>query len=125
MSALGVHIRAKALILIEIVIHILIYYEMVNLKPSASLLRNDPIINNFKLKFDAIKARKKKEVSTPKISQKLDIVCWMEVFLDFLSRIFRARNISWAYAVSATSNLDYDETFELMNATCCTEDSGP
>ena len=69
------------------------YDEMENLKLLASLLRCDPIIKSFKLEFDAIKERKKKEVSTPQISHKLEIVRWTKAFLDFLSRIVRVNEL--------------------------------
>ena len=54
-SALVVRIGANTLMRLEAAVHIMKYYEMVNLKPSSSLLRYDHIIKNFKLEFDAIK----------------------------------------------------------------------
>ena len=85
-SAPGMHIRAKALTLLDDTMNGMKYYEMINLKPTEILLRYDPTIKNFKLEFDGIKDFNKKEVSTLQINQKLDDVCWIEAFLDFLSR---------------------------------------
>ena len=104
--------------------HIIKYYEILNHKPTASYLRYNPVVKNFKLECDAIKEHKKKEVKTPQISQKLDIILWTEAFLDFLSRIVGSRNIHLACVVQTIDILDYDTPFELMNDTCCTECAG-
>ena len=97
---------------------------MANLKPSSSVLRYDYIVKNFKLELDAIKERKKKEVSTQQISQRLDVTRWTEAFLDFLSRIIEAKNINMSYVVSSIDTIDHDSAFELTSDTCCTEDDG-
>ena len=55
------------------------------------------------------KERKKKEVSTTQISQKLDVVRCTELLLDFLSMIFGARNMHLAYVASHAPNVDYDD----------------
>ena len=81
------------------------------------------MIKNFKLEFDALKDRKKKEVSTPQISQKLDVVRWTETFLDFLSRIVGARNVPLAYVVRDVDIIDYTVPFVLIDDTCYTKDS--
>ena len=78
---------------LEAEMHVMKHYEIVNLKPSESLLTYDPIFKNFKIEFDAIKEHKKKEFSTPQISQNLDVVRWNKEFLDFLLRIVGARNM--------------------------------
>ena len=98
------------------------YYEMINLKLSASLLRCDPIIKNFKIEFDNFKEHKKKEVSTPQTSQKLNIARWNETLLDFLSRIVGARNIPLARVVRPARNSDHDAPFEIIDDACCVED---
>ena len=72
---------------------------MLNQKPTTGHLRCGTVVNNFKLDFDAIKYRKKKEAIALQISQKLDIVCWTESFLDFLSRILGDRDITFAHVV--------------------------
>ena len=71
-----------------------------------------------------IKECKNKEVSAPQISHKLDIVCWTDLFFDFLSRISGAKNTPLAYDMLPMDSVDYDAPFELMNATFCTEDAG-
>ena len=73
-SAPVVCIGAKAWTHLEAATHIMKNFKVVNLKLSVSLLRYDTIIKNIKLEFDDIKERRKKEVSTPQISQKLDVV---------------------------------------------------
>ena len=100
------------------------HHETVNRKPTASQLRYDPVIKNFKLEFDALKERKKKEVSTSQISQKLDVVRWTETFLDFLSRIVGARNVPLACVVRATDIVDYAAPLVLMKDACYIEDDG-
>ena len=74
------------------------YYKIVNLKPLASFLVCDPIIKKFKLEFDAIKKRKPKYFSMLQMSHKLD-VARTEAFLDSLSRIVAAKNITLAHVV--------------------------
>ena len=94
------------------------HHETVNRKPTASQLRYDPVIKKFKLEFDALKEQKKKEVSTPQISQKLDVVRWTETFLDFLSMILCAKNVPLAHVVRATDIVDYDAPLVLTEETC-------
>ena len=101
--------------------NIMNYYEIVNHKPAESQLRNNTVVNNFKLKFYDIKECKKKEVTTPQVSQKLYIVCWTEVFLDLLSRILGARNIPLAFVVRTIGNEDYEALFDMMNDACYAE----
>lgn len=100
------------------------YYEMVNHKHAVSHLRHNPVIKNFNIELYAIKECKKKEVATPHIIQKLDIVRWNESFLDFLSRIVGDTNIPLACVVRTIDNEDYDAPFDLRNENCCAEDAG-
>ena len=44
-----VHIGAKALNHLELVMHVMNYYEITNDKPAASHIRHDPVVKNFKL----------------------------------------------------------------------------
>ena len=99
------------------------HYETVNHKLAASQQRHDPVIKNFKLDFDALKDLKKKEVSTPQISQKLYVVRWTETFLNFLSRIVGAMNVPLVCVVQATDVVDDAVPFSLMDDDCCTEDA--
>ena len=92
-SAPGVRIGARTLITLEESMQSMRCYEIENHKPKASQLRHRTVIKNFKLEFDDLKYRKKKEVSTPQISQKLDVVRWTETFLDLLSMIVGACNV--------------------------------
>ena len=92
-SAPKIRIKENAFERLEAAMHAMKNYEMLNLKPSVMLLRHDHVIKNFKFEFDTIKEHKKKEVATPQIIQKLDIVRWSEAFLDFLSRIIGSRNM--------------------------------
>ena len=119
-----VRIGAKDLAHLEVATYIMKYYGIVNIKLLASLLRHDDVIKNFKLEFDAIKEYKNKEVSAPQISHKLDIVCWTELFLDFLLRIIGDKNIPLSYDVRPMDNVDYDSPFESMTDTYCTEHDG-
>ena len=100
------------------------HYAIVNHKPTASQLRYDPVIKNFNLEFDSLKDRKKKEVSTPQIGQKLDVARWTETFHSLLSRIVGARNVPLAYVVHDTDILDYTAPFVTMVDACYTEDAG-
>ena len=79
----GLRIGTKALTRLEASMQSVRHHETVNHKPTASQLRYDPVIKIFKLEFDALKKREKKEVSTPQIIQKLDVARWTETFLDF------------------------------------------
>ena len=72
--ARGVRIGARALSRLEADIEMMNYYETVNHKPTADQLRCDPVVKNFKLEFDALKVRKKKDASALLIGQKLDVV---------------------------------------------------
>ena len=67
-TAHGTCVGAKELIRLEVTINILKNYQMVNLKPTESLLLRDPITKKFKLEFDSIKECETKEVSAPQIS---------------------------------------------------------
>ena len=78
-----VRIGSRALIRLEEAIYVMKHYWIVNHKPASSQLPYDPVIKNFKLEFDSIKDRKKKEVSTLHVSQKLDIVRWTENLLIY------------------------------------------
>ena len=64
-SAPGACIGAKVLTCLEVSMHVMKCYEMVTLKPSASLLRHYHIIKNFKLEFDAVSRRKKSQCYKP------------------------------------------------------------
>ena len=97
---------------------------MVNHEIAASHLRHDSVFKNFKLEFDAIKERKKKEVTTPQISQKLDIVCLNEAFINFLSRIVGARKIPLDLFVRTIDNANHEESIDLIIDTFCVEDAG-
>ena len=90
-SAPDVHIGTKELMLLEVSMQIIKFYEMLNLKITASVLRYALIIKNFTLEFDLIKENEKKEVSTPHVSQKIDSMRWTEAFMCLLSMIVRAK----------------------------------
>ena len=93
--------------------HIMRHYEIINHKHKASQWRYNPVIKNFKLEFDTLKDRKKKEVSTPQISPKLDVVRWMEIFLDFLPRILGARNVPFSLHFASYMNCRSHYTFRI------------
>ena len=118
----GVRIGANTLMSLEAEMRVMKYYKMVNLKSSASFLICDHIIKNFDLEFYDIRKCKKKEVSTPQTSQKLNIARWNETLLDFLSRIVGARNIPLARVVRPARNSDHDAPFEIIDDACCVED---
>ena len=98
------HIRAKAILRLEVVMYIIKCYDMVNYKAIEIHLCHYLLVKNFKLEFDFIKEHRKREVSTPQISQKIDDVRWAKVFIDFLSRISGVRNILLACDVRPTHN---------------------
>ena len=58
LSAPRVCVAVKSLTRLQVSMHVINYYEMINFKRSVSLLRHDHGIKNFKLKFDVIKERK-------------------------------------------------------------------
>ena len=70
----GVRIGTRALIRLKSAMEMMKYYETVSHKPASDQLRHNPLIRIFKLEFDVLKDRKKKDVSTPLTSQKLDMV---------------------------------------------------
>ena len=70
----GARIRARALVRLEAAIEMMKHGETLNHKPTADQLRCDHVTKNFKLEFDTLKHRKKKEMPTPLMSQKLDAV---------------------------------------------------
>ena len=65
----GVCIGARALIRLEAVMKTMKCYETVNHNPTADQSQCDPVVKKFKLEFDALKDRKKKNVHKPLMSQ--------------------------------------------------------
>ena len=118
-----VQIGARALIRLEAAMEMMKHYETANHKPTADQLRCDPVIKNFKLEFDALKDRKKKDVSAPLASKKLDVVRWTEIFLDSLCRIVGARNMPLTYTVRTADVVDFSMPFVLMEDVCYKEDA--
>ena len=59
----GVRIGARAVIRLEAAMEMMKHYDTVNHKPTADQLRCDPVVKNFKIEFDALKDRKKKDTS--------------------------------------------------------------
>ena len=98
-SAHVVRIGSRSLTSLEESMQIVRCYEIVNHKPTASQLRYDPVVKNFKFEFDDLKDRKKKKVSTPKISLKLDVVHCTEIFIDLRSMSVGDVNASLAHVV--------------------------
>ena len=60
----------------------------------------DPVLKNFALQFDALKALKDEtKPDTPRISKALPVMKWAEAFRDIMHRCVGVRDIPLAYVI--------------------------
>ena len=76
------------------------FYNMIGRTLSASNLRWDPVLFNFKGLWEAIiKQKEGDEPDTPKITKALPIMKWVESFTDHLHRCIGVRHVPLSYVI--------------------------
>jgi len=76
------------------------FYDSVNRPITAGMMQWDPVLKNFSLQYEAMKAQKDEtEPDTPRISKALPVMKWAEAFRDVLHRCVGVRDIPLAYVI--------------------------
>ena len=76
------------------------YYDAVSRPITAAVMQWDPVLKNFSLQYEAMKAQKDEmEPDTPRISKALPVMKWAEAFRDVLHHRVGVRDIPLAYII--------------------------